>query len=430
MIIKRIRIDGFRNVIDTTIEFNNSISALLGLNNYGKSNILEGIEFAKTFMDKQPKIKAKMMKDTLRLPINIETAERDFFFEIEFISDFEEKIVKYLFSFEWIKNGGKGARVKSELLQVKNMETNKFQTYFKRNENEAFYKSSLTGRVDSKIVIKENELVLNTLDMNYDLFYSDILDEIYSTSFSLNSLLDINSAFSVISIFDDEDDDDWGYHFDGNNGGNIARVIYNLHKNHLDKYELLIDSLKSLIPSIEIVEPIVVDFKSQTKIDSHDVPFKIPEKIYDIRIKEKFNNQSSSIKTLSTGTKRLVLLLTSVILADIKNVSLILLEELENSIHPHLFQRLLITLTDICENCKIVISSHSPYLVNYLSLENIYVSVPSQCGTAQFKTVKKTMHKRLYKNARDSGITIGDCLFDMLIESIDDESNFCSYFEC
>jgi predicted ATPase len=428
MFIKRIRIDGFKNVIDTTIEFNNSISALLGLNNYGKSNFLEGIDFAKEFINNQPRTKTRMMKDTSSLPINIKTAERDLLFEIEFSSAFEEKLVKYSFSFEWIKNGGKGARIKSELLQIKNKETNKFQTCFKRNENESFYKSSLTGRVDTKIVVKENELVLNSLTLNKDLFYSNILEEINNTSFSFNSLLDTDSAFSSINISNDEDD--LSYHFDSMDGSNISKVIYNLHEHYPDKFELLINSLKSLIPSIEIVEPVALDFKSQTKFDSNNVPFKIPEKMYDIRVKEKFNNQSSSIKGLSTGTKRLVLLLTTIILADIKNISLILLEELENSIHPHLFQRLLITLTDICDNCKILISSHSPYLVNYLDLENIYVAVPSQFGTAQFKTVKKSMHKRLYKNARESGMTIGDCLFDMLIESVDDESNFCSYFEC
>lgn len=430
MLLKRIRVDGFRNVMDTSIEFNGTINAVLGLNNYGKSNLLGAIDFGKSFIDLPPKYKNRMMRDTNNLPINSTLAEKDFLFEIELLSSNNQDI-KYSFSFEWVKKGGKGARIKSELLQIKT--SSKYQTYIKRDESLAFYKSSITGRADTKIEVENNELVLKKV-MNFEtIFYHDVLQEIYKTNFDLHSLLEVDSAFNSIRIEeDDDDDDDSDYYFDSKNGFNIAKVIYNLQTKHPDKYELLTNSLKTLIPSIENLEAICVNFKEYAKIEmeDEDIPFKIPEKLYDVRVKERYNNQVTSIRSLSSGTKRIVLLLTSVVISDIRNQSLISLEELENSIHPSLFQQLLIILTEICPNCRILISSHSPYLVKYLDLNNIYVGIPSVDGVAQFKHIKKSMHKTLYKNARDYGITTGDYIFDLLIESLDDSSVFCSYIHC
>jgi len=432
MFLEKIRIDGFRNIIDTTIHFNEYISALLGFNNYGKSNLLDGIEFAKNFIDRSPKRKTRMMIDSTRVPINNATANKDFLFEMEFISKYENQYVKYGFSFEWIKNEEKGACIKNEILSIKPQNSSKYKSYIKRDGENGFYRSTLSGRVDNKIDIKENELILNKLIESDNVFYSNVLQEILSANFEVNSLFGIDAAFKGISI-SNGNDVEYKYRFDRDNGADIARVIYNLHKNCPDKYELLTNSIQSLIPTIEKIEPFCIDFKEHIvgfEADFENIPFKIPEKYYDIRVKERYNNQSTSVQSLSSGTKRIIVLLTSVIVADLQNVYLMLLEELENSIHPHLFQKLLIILTEIASNCRILISSHSPYLVKYLDLENIYIAVPSNCGVAKFRTVKKSMRKSLYKNAEDCELTVGDYLFDLLIDSIEDKSAICSYIDC
>lgn len=432
MILEKIRIDGFRNIVDTTIHFNDYIAAVLGLNNYGKSNLLDGIEFAKNFIDRSPESKTRMMSNATRVPINNVTANKDFLFEMEFFSENKKLYVKYGFSFEWVKNEGKGACIKSETLSVKGPDSSKYKNYIKRDDVTGFYRRTLTGRVDNKIDVNVNELILNKLIGKESLFYSDILQEIWKANFEVNSLFGIDAAFNGIAITNGTDVD-LKYRFDPENGADIERVIYNIQNNSPDKYEMLINSIQSLIPTIEKFEPICIDFKEHIagfEAEFENIPFKIPEKYYDIRVKEKYNNQATSIKALSSGTKRIIVLLTSVIVADLQNVRLMLLEELENSIHPNLFQKLLIILTEIANDCRILISSHSPYLVKYLDLENIYIAVPSNSGVAKFQTVKKSMRKSLYKNAEECEMTAGDFLFDLLIDSVEDESNICSYIDC
>ncbi|WP_346355554.1 AAA family ATPase [Azotosporobacter soli] len=434
MLLEKIRIDGFRNIVDTTIDFNEYISAILGFNNYGKTNLLTGIEFAKNFIDNSPKTKTRMMNDSNMVPINNLTADKDFSFGMEFISSETGESVKYSFSFEWVKNEEQGARIKEESLSIKEKNSSKYKNYIKRNFENGYYRTTLSGRVDNKIEVKKNELILNKLREHEDIIYAKILKEILNAKFEVNSFFGIDAALKGIAITNGNDVD-FKYTFDRENGADIARVIYNIQKNCPDKYQLLINSLQSLIPTIEKFEPVCIDFKEHFMASfeaelEEKIPFKVPEKYYDIRVKEKYNNQSTSVQSLSSGTKRIIVLLTSVIIADLENVKLMLLEELENSIHPYLFQNLLIILSEIASNCRILISSHSPYLVRYLDLENIYVAVPSNSGLAKFRKVKKSMRRSLYRNAEVSDMNVGDYLFDLLIESVEDQSDICHYIDC
>ena len=79
--------------------------------------------------------------------------------------------------------------------------------------------------------------------------------------------------------------------------------------------------------------------------ETKDLPFRLPETFYDVRVKERYNNQYTSISRISSGSKKIFFILTLVIAAEINKIPLLLLEELENSVHPRLLQNL---LTAIC----------------------------------------------------------------------------------
>ena len=49
MKMQSIAIDGFKNLSDVTIKFD-KITALVALNNFGKSNVLKGIDYALKFI--------------------------------------------------------------------------------------------------------------------------------------------------------------------------------------------------------------------------------------------------------------------------------------------------------------------------------------------------------------------------------------------
>lgn len=434
MLIKKIRMNGFKNISNTLIKFSD-VTALVSLNNYGKSNILDCMEFSEKFIKANNKLKTKMMSDPDRLPINKKIANSDFSFEIEFetVLNKNKYEVEYMYCFEWIKDiESKGKRVKKEVLKVKNLDKGtkpQYSKYIERTLEKATYRSTAEGRSKIEIDIPQNELLINKLLNNSDLFYIDIIREINELNFDTNVYMDTDDVFRTIGINSEKVYDPTC--LDQKNGCNLAQVVHYLRENYIEKYEMLINSFKILIPNIEEIEPLCLDLKKDVpdKSNIKKLPFKIPEKIYDIRIKENYNNQSTSFHNLSSGSKRIFLLLTSAILSEINNVSLIAFEELENSIHPYLFQRFIIILTQIVKNCRILVTSHSPYLIQYLNLEKIYIGLPSKEGVAQFKKIKRQFEKNIYKIATEEELSIGDYIFDLLLDSYSDNTILKSYME-
>ena len=100
-----------------------------------------------------------------------------------------------------------------------------------------------------------------------------------------------------------------------------------------------------------------------------DIPFKIRDELYRVIITNKNLNQAINISTMSTGTKRIFWLLANVFIASAKGMSIVGVEELETSIHPRLLKGLLEVLDEVLDNTSLIISSHSPFLVQYIKAE-------------------------------------------------------------
>ncbi len=419
MKIIKIRIDGFKNIDNTTIDFT-GINALIALNNYGKSNIFEAIDFANDFIQSNEKIKSNQMQFQNSVPINIAKADSNFEFEIEYVTMFNntKTFVNYLFSYEWIKQNNKGKRIVKERLKIKGVIELKPTTYIDRNITNKFYKPSNTGRCDKKIEIGNNMLIVNKLKNFDDLFFLQIVEEINSFDFNFFTLYNIDRYFvpsSNVVV------NDGGKTVDNYESPNISKFFYEFSNNEKNKYELLINSIIDLLPEIEYIKPIQIDFRSET-INLKNIPFEIPEKIYDIRVKIKTNNQETSVKNLSEGSKRIFHIIASAIIANQKGTQILAFEELENSIHPALLQKLLTIILEVTENTQILITSHSPHLIKYLDLNDIYIGIPNKEGIAYFRQIKKIKQKKLTKYAKDSEASLGDFIFDMLIEGFDNDS--------
>lgn len=420
MKILNILIGGYKNISETDIDLTH-FTAIIALNNYGKSNLLEAIDFSNDFIKASNKVKNQMMQNQNSIPINNLIAGKDFKFEMTFETNFENNkfIGNYSFSFEWLKNENKGKRIKSEKLRLKkNEKDSKYFTYINRDEDNKTYLNYRTGRCDKNILIEDNALILNKLLNFDDLFYLEIIEKLNNLEFSINSLKEIERRFSTgFTVIESDNTDEPKM----SEIPSIASFFYILKKEDKNKYELLKNSITDLLPDIEYISPIEIDLKKGSKSNKF-IPFELPEKAYDIRVKIKTNNQETSIKNLSDGSKRIFYVLANVMIAEMTNCNLLTFEELENSIHPALLQRLLIIISELTSKTQILITSHSPHLVKYLDLESIYIGIPNSDGVALFKKIKKSKQIKLIKYSQDAESNIGDFVFDMLIDGFNDSS--------
>lgn len=428
MELKRVYVDGYRNVSDTTIEIKD-ITSVLSVNNYGKSNLLLSIVFGLSFLQQHSKIKQAMINDVKVIPGLKSKYGAPFRFEIDCETKWNEKVyfIKYAYSFTWGGRKEQGGKVASESLQVS--ENNKdFTTYIKREENRALYKSSKTGRCATRLSIDDADLVINKLSAFDGLFYNAIIKELLNINVYVDRHFDTDSGYGITFMSEQELTD-----LTLKPEVNIPKTLYRIKNDYPDKYELLCNAYKSLFPSVKDLE--VQEFSSKMpniiiKDGNNDIP-SFSDKVYILYVNDDNLSYHINFMAMSVGERRILLLLTFVVLAQINNYDLICIEEPENSINPNLLKRFLYTIKELSEDTKILYSSHSPYLINYMEPENIYLGLPTDNGVATFKKIKTNTNniKKLLRTLQDNELELGDYLFDLMSGSSDDAEELLSYVE-
>ncbi len=424
MKIQAILIDGFKNLSNVKISFDN-ITALVALNNFGKSNVLSGINFGLEFIKASIEDKIDMMSNSNLIPINCSMLGRNYRYEMKVSTDFnnEEYTIQYGYEFEWKDNPDKNPKIVSEFLKIKlNEKGQKFTQLINRNSNTALYKSSETGRCSSKIKVEDAELVANKLKAYDELYYAEIISKLNGMKIYMENNLDAKSFYRPDPIIRK------GFENEMINANNLPRVIFNLKNQSPDKFELLKNVYFQLFPDIEDV--IVKDFKLDADENNQlpeDVPFIFTNSYYVLFVKEKNLAKPVNFSTMSDGAKRVFMILTKIIVSNVSNISLIAIEEPENSVHPGLFQAYIQIISQLLDDCKVIITSHSPYIISYLNPSWVHIGMNRTSGVAEFFTFKKTGQKQLENDAASLNMSIGDYLFSMLADS---ESNIGDYLEC
>ena len=425
MKIQAVLIDGFKNLSNVKISFDN-ITALVALNNFGKSNVLSGIDFGLDFIKASIEDKKDMMSNSNLIPINCSMVGSNYRYEMEVSTDInnEEYIIQYGYEFEWKDSEDKEPQIVSEFLKVKLDEKGqKFTQLINRSADLALYKSSETGRCSSKIRVENAELVANKLRAYDELYYAQIITKLNGMKIYMENNLDAKSFYQPDPIIRK------GFENEMINADNLPRVIYNLKKQNPDKFELLKDVYSQLFPDIEDV--IVKQFKINGLTNNEELPENLPfvfsNNYHVLFVKEKNLVNPVNFSMMSDGAKRVFMILTKIIVSSVSNISLIAIEEPENSVHPGLFQSYIQIISQLLDDCKVIITSHSPYIISYLDPSWIHVGVNKTAGVAEFFTFKKLGKKQLENDAAGFNMSMGDYLFSMLA---DNESNISDYLEC
>ena len=135
------------------------------------------------------------------------------------------------------------------------------------------------------------------------------------------------------------------------NGGNLAQVLLSLHNERPKIFDEIENMLEQAIPQIdELLTPLTDDGLSY------------------VSIKEKGFDSPFDYFQVSDGTLRLLAYITAITAIEPK---LICFEEPENFIHPRLFELLVEILKK--SDKQIIISTHSPYLVDWVEPEDVII---------------------------------------------------------
>ncbi len=426
MKINSIKVSGFRNIDNTTIEITDIVS-LSSINSYGKSNFLQSIVFGFDFIHQPNDVKKSMMNFGPYKPYNTKIFFKDFSFEIKFSYEKKSKIMQvvYGYSFSWKKHEKDEPKILKEYLKIKDDNTQKFTTYISRNGAESLYKSSIKGSCNKEIQIEFNELLINKLSAYDDLYYLDLIKDINNARVYVDRHFNTNNAYGITPFIKKNTVD---YNLSDNT--NIPRMLYKIRNDYPNKYELIVNTTKDIFPFIADIQLKTYDIEDNDELNKRINDNYIHDnKIYLLTVDDKNLSRRVTINEMSDGVRRVLLILTTLVLADINGYSLVGIEEPENSLNPKILQRYLIVLKNFTKNTKIIITSHSPYLINYLKPQNIYIGLPNKNGIASFSKIKEKCVERLLKDAKNMDMLVGDYLFDLMSGDDEDLNTMIKYVE-
>ena len=407
MIIDSFIIEGISNIDHLRLDVG-EMNALIAPNGYGKSNVLHAISFGLYFMNANEETKRQMLSSRF-LPINISMQGCKFHFEIHGHIERDERteMLQYGYECQWAEGVIPGY-VLSEWCKIKASDEQRFRQLVKRqNGYYALIVPSATGRCTKPFGVTPQQLAL-PLIAGGGLFLSELAKQI--CNISIPNLATLDNPESYFSV-----DASKGISLLG--GVTLSEYLYRLKETDADNFSILSDGIRQLIPGVVSFVPDEI-----TLSDGRS-------KVYDIRVQEEFNSQPTSIRLLSSGSKRMIFLLTLCMAAKKQSIPMIMVEEPENSVHPQLMENLLLTLQAYASDTKILMTSHSPYLMRYMQPDQMYFGLPKHDGMAHFAKVNPSKLKYLCKYAGDMELTFGEFMFDFMLDMEADNEKLATFFK-
>ena len=378
MKIKRLTVGNYKNIALTTLDCSKMI-ALVSPNNYGKSNLLEAIQFGLDFISDAAKVRKAKMRWRKGIPITPVLADQNYIFGIEFDEPKlgEYRFVRYSFSFAWYNDHGTGAKITDETIEIRSTESVKYTAYLKRAEGK--YRASKATSAYRKLELSDDTLAIDAISMIKDVEIADAVRQIKEINYRVCDSLELDDSFRPNPIeievgenvsFGNED---------------IPRMLAMLKEKKEDLYNLFVETIYDLFPEFNNIELQVLTTKENNAQEEMNqaivfsqaeggnteikIPYHIRNELFRLVINSKYLNQPISMELMSTGTKRIFWLIANAVVADYRGINLLGVDEIETSIHPKMIRSLLEALSEILENTSLIITSHSPYLIQYLKPE-------------------------------------------------------------
>lgn len=409
MFVKRLKVKNFKSFEKLDIELKN-FNVIIGANASGKSNFLEILKFLKDVAERglgnaismqggQKYFQNLKIGNTNNFAIEI-TFEYDFMFGAdnlnyavqlkEIIHSFEVKFVKDN-SFNLIKDK---LILKCDFVDVdkKTKEITKVgviqsgEFIIKREKNKP--KLTKTNVPDSF----NDDMIIPPMFEN-----QKIPADILLTAVPL-LLFPFDRRFKDISIFNFEPqkskkatpvsgnvelDDD---------GNNLAIVLKNLNlkKSNNERFNKLMKDVLGFYEDVDVDE--------------------FTDNSYLLKVKENyFKNEFFPSTLISDGTINIIALIIALYFNDRE---LMIFEEPERNIHPHLISKVVSMMKEVSKEKQILITSHNPIIIKNVDIENIFCISRDQDG---FSRITKPIDNEEVITFMKNEIGLDELLIDNLL---------------
>ena len=168
-------------------------------------------------------------------------------------------------------------------------------------------------------------------------------------------------------------------------GDNLPNVIQHLKERYPERLEKILSTLSDRVPRLEKVD-------AELMVDGHLL----------LQIKDAPFAQPILAKFASDGTLKMLSYLT--LLHDPEPPQLIGVEEPENYLHPRLLNGLAEECREASALSQLMITTHSPYFVNGLRAEEVWVLYRDEQG---FTVCKRTSEMQGIKDFLEAGAKLG-----------------------
>ena len=341
--IKSIHIKNFRSHIDFEMEFNKGLNVIIGENDAGKTTLIDSLKIL--FGNKKIDINDYNQLDS---PVTIELSESDYFYF------FQSKIVegeienKYYLKLSEEKK----KRIRDQLYSIQDKEESEQRPLLKR----LCSKFNISYRANSRIdtIMSKIEEFLKSDD------YIEVKLIKYPISFLGGREFENIESFFEDIFFKELKQDIWNHKIDG-------KSIQNHLEDYIDDYKNdqlsnqnainLNNQLKEFLPDFKEINPIV---SSEPKLN-----LKI-----DVELLNN-SNQLIPLDKMGDGTNRRTTMAIFKHKKD-KNDRVYVFDEPETHLHIKAQLDILHLLKDLTKERKqIIITTHSPFLINQVNLNEI-----------------------------------------------------------
>ena len=398
MAIKRIKVSNFKSFKELDLELGN-FNVIIGANASGKSNFTQIFKFL-------TQIEENSLNDVISMHGGLESLRN---LKIGSASDFEMQIqsdskfgwgagsralkiheITYQFSLRFDRSGN-GYKIASDKL------TQKFEIARLKTEENVLFEDEDLGRgeftvcnVDGKPELSFNPPGIKDLLEEEEVFPPlSFFPKLFGEEIPSETLL-IRTPYSIIppweSLFGDIAIYDIDPHIARNpvqitgkaelaeNGENLALVLDKLVEDK-DKKRKFCNLMKDLLPFFDDI--------NTEKFAERSVLIKLRENYY--------KDDYLRAYMLSDGTINITALLIALYFEE---KDIIIVEEPERNMHPHLISKLMDMMKDASKNKQIIVTTHSSEVVKHAGLENLLLVSRDKGG---FSTISRPGEKEEVK---------------------------------